>query len=68
MLSLSEILNAQNGFAPQKEGQQNQSGNILGSFQNGFDLGEALKKAGLFGAGSAEGAVGTSAIPAVPVG
>lgn len=62
MLTLSEILQAQNGFKPQEEQSQNTTGGVLNSFQSGLGLADMLKKAGIFGGAGAAGA----AVPPVP--
>ena len=64
-MTLSEILQAQNGFN-QNGQQQNSAGNFMNGFQGGLNFADALKKAGIFGgAGATEAAVVPPVIPPV---
>lgn len=67
MLTLSKILEAQNGYKPagSEQGQSDAIGSIMGGIQNGIQLHDILKKAGILGGTGATGAEG-AAVSAVP--
>lgn len=64
MLSLTDILQAKNGFKQENDGNsQDTVNNMLGGVQSGIKISDLLKNAGILG-GSQAGAV--SAVPPVP--
>lgn len=64
MLTITDILQAQNGFKQEDKGNKNTTGNIIGSFQSGLNLADLIKNAGILG-GSGAGAT-AAAVPPVP--